>query len=373
MFVNVDWFFLSHRLPIANQAKSENVCFRVYTDFTKKHCKKDYPNFDLLQSPLKRRPESFFSEINQAYKAFILILRSKPDLIHAVTIKPIIYMGIISFILRKPFVASVSGLGPIFNANNIYEKIRLRIVTLVYKFIFSRKKITVICQSNHDINTLLQKKILSKDKLVLIEGSGVDVEKYYSIKKNNSKKVNILMASRILKSKGIMEYCKASEVLSKNYNYDLNFMLAGPIDISNQEHIISAELEMICLKSNINYLGNLSNLPELLSRVDIFVLPSYYPEGLPKVLIEAAASECAVITTDHPGCRDAIIENETGLLVRPKDPDSIINAIKKLLDNRLQIEIMGKKGRLLAISKFSVNHVIEKHYEIYNRYTINKK
>ena len=113
-------------------------------------------------------------------------------------------------------------------------------------------------------------------------------------------------------------------------------------------------------------LGNRDDLQDILAETNIFVLPSYYAEGVPKVLLEAAASGCAVVTTDHPGCRDAIVPDVTGLLVIPKDVSSLIDSLIRLLSNRTLIESMGIAGRKLAVDRFSVTKVIDIHYATYH-------
>ena len=146
----------------------------------------------------------------------------------------------------------------------------------------------------------------------------------------------------------------------------------GKPDKSNPLTIKKYEIEKWESEGYIEYLGYRNDLNKIIPKAHIIVLPSYYPEGLPKVLLEAAACSCAVITTNHPGCRDAIIPNETGLLVKPRDIDSLKDSIISLLCDRDWIKSMGKSGRRLAEEKFSVKKVIDIHLDLYHFYKMDK-
>ena len=150
MFVNVDWFFFSHRMPIAKKAQENNVQMRVYTEFTFKEKHPDIKNFSLFQSPLSRSTKNYGLFLIEFIKLYLLIRKNRPDLIHAVTIKPIIFLGIVSRLTGIPFIGAVTGLGPVFNRKTIFSRIRLMLVMNIYRFIFRSKSSVIICQNRHD-------------------------------------------------------------------------------------------------------------------------------------------------------------------------------------------------------------------------------
>ena len=202
----------------------------------------------------------------------------------------------------------------------------------------------IICQNNHDQNVLLNYRLSSIDKILSIPGSGVDLENYSPSKKRSGNEKYVLMSSRILYDKGIKEYCMAAMKVRKKFGEEIKFKLSGPLDKFSPTSISEYEINKLVKKYGVEYLGNRNDMPELLASAQIFVLPSYYSEGLPKVLLEAAASGVPIITTDHPGCRDAVIDSITGILVATKDSDSLADEIIKLfLDKSLLIN-MGKNG-----------------------------
>lgn len=367
MFVNVDWFFFSHRQPIAQAAKKKNIEMHVYTEFTQVHKKKIITSYNLFKSPLRRSSRSVFHIFVDFVRAYIVIKKGKPSLIHAVTIKPILILGIVARLTSTPFIGSFSGLGPAFSADNYFKKIRLIFIIKVLKFVFSRKKVGIICQNNHDRDVLANYRLFSKKKIMLIQGSGVDLEHYSPIKKKKSDEKYILMSSRILFDKGIKDYCLAAKKVREKIGEKIKFKLSGPLDSFSPSSISEREVKKLVKKHGVEYLGNRDDMPELLASAQIFVFPSYYSEGLPKVLQEAAASGIPIITTDHPGCREAIIKSKTGMLVGINDPNSLANTIIELINNKTLLKQMGKKARLLAENSFAVSSVVEKHYSLYQK------
>lgn len=368
MFVNVDWFFLSHRLPIARAAQENNIDMTVYSEFTQDHDPKKINGFSLLDSPLKRSSQSIAYLLVEFLRVYKIIKTGNPNIIHAVTIKPIIVLGIIARITSTPFIGSVSGLGPAFTADSYLKRIRLRFLLKILSFIFSRKDLAIICQTKHDRDVLMRHRLLSKKQIHLIQGSGVDIENYNPLKKKASFEKYILMSSRILLDKGIKDYCIAAAIIRKKFGNEIKFKLSGPVDNLSPTAISESEINKLVDKYGVEYLGNRNDMPELLASALIFVLPSYYPEGLPKVLLEAAASAVPIITTDHPGCRDAIINKKTGLLVAPKDPESLARAIQELLTNTSLLKEMGKNARSLAEISFQDSSVVLNHYSIYHKF-----
>lgn len=368
MFVNVDWFFQSHRRCIANAANNNNINMSVYTDFTYHHKASDQTGFKLIQSPIGRSSKYIGAVLVEFIKCYLLILKLKPDLIHAVTIKPMILMGIVARLTGTRFVAAVSGLGPVFAPTKWHHKFRLKLVIFVYRYIFKARFSAIICQSEHDKSVLLKYNVCSEFQVSIIEGSGVDLDRYSP--DNSTEKLGryVLMASRILADKGVREFCQSAKDYIDNGGRGINFKLAGPIDYISPTSISEDEIRQLCQESGVDYLGNRDDLDVLLSSALIFVLPSYYPEGIPKVLLEAAACGTPVITTNHPGCRDAVEDSVTGILVQPRDSKALSVAIADLLSKPEVLSSMSMAARKMAIKRFDERKVIEAHYQIYNRF-----
>ena len=360
---NVDWFYVSHRLPIGIEALNQGYEVHLAAQCTGEERFLIKRGFKIHNLNFQRCQMSIYGSIVSLIKILKIIFYIKPDIIHAVTIKPVIFGGLASKIFGKSsFVASISGLGYIFTSKNIISKLVKFFVILAYKIALSNKSMMVIFQNKNDRNILKKICKIQDQKISLIEGSGVDLS-FFKPNKNQKESNIILFASRLLKSKGIFEFIECAQKL-KNKKYQ--FLVAGKIDFENPDCISKEELFRFHNKGIIKYVGNVDNVKEIISDSKIVVLPSYYGEGLPKILIEAAACGKPIITTDHPGCRDAIIPDKTGYLIPVRNSIKLAESIKKIFDSPALCHSMGNEARKLALRKFDINKVVKKHISIYD-------
>jgi len=314
---------------------------------------------------MRRTASSVFHGILEVFKTLLTIQKHKPDLIHAVTIKPILVLGLIARITRTPFVGAVSGLGPVFAMNTWKEKIRFLLVVRLLKMIFKNPESRIICQNEGDRKVLVTNGVTSSKNISLIFGSGVDLEVYKPTLRQPADEKYVLMSSRILKDKGVVEYCKAARLAQDALGSEIKFRLSGPIDTESPTYISISEIETLTSECGVEFLGNRKDMPELLSAAQLFVFPSYYAEGVPKVLLEAAASGTAIITTDHSGCREVVLDGETGILVAKKNVTQLAEAMITLLENKEVTQRMGRLGREMAEANFSDMNVVDSHYQLY--------
>ncbi|MFA9238575.1 MAG: glycosyltransferase family 4 protein [Candidatus Paceibacteria bacterium] len=362
--VNVDWFFISHRLPLAIEALTKGYEVHIACGISDK--KEHLENLGLKVHPLNisRSGTGIKDELKAFVEIYKILKKIAPDIAHFVTIKPVLYGGIASRFLgsfRKVF--AISGLGFVFVAQTLKAKIVRTIVKSMYKIALGGKNSHVIVQNPEDKKVILSFNVTDNENITLIKGSGVDLEQYtYKISENNVPK--IVMASRLLKEKGVFEFVTAAEIL-ENKNLKVEFELYGEIDEGNPNSLTKNDLDRISKISNLKIKGFSNNIKSVFQESDIVVLPSYYGEGLPKVLIEAAACGRAIITTNMPGCQDTIIENKTGLFCEVKNSKSLAEQIEKLILNNELRNDMGKAGRELAEKEFDINKVVDKHFEIY--------
>ncbi len=361
--VNTDWFFVSHRLPIALAAIDNGYEVHLATKITTKAKFLTSQGLYLHDLPIARSSPNPFRLANAFFFMFVLINSIKPDIIHAITIKPVLLAGFISrFYPKINFVASISGLGYVFISKGNIAKLRLILVKLLYTFSFTKTNLKVIFQNQEDINMIKSFCKLKDSKVILIPGSGIDLQEY-SFSNIPAGKPIVLFASRLLVSKGILEFIKASMLVDSS-----RFLVAGKIDQENPDSIDMQTIRDWEVSGFGEYCGFEINIQKLISKSTMVVLPSFYGEGLPKILIEAAACGRPVITTDHPGCRDAIIPNRSGILIPTKDTESLVVAINKLLNSKELCIKMGREAREYAEKKFNIKHVIEKHIEAYEKF-----
>ena len=360
-------FFLSHRLSIAKEASRKGYLVHLaienkkLTKVENEHLK----DFQIHNYYVSRSNLNVIFEIYTFISLFLLIKRINPQLVHLITMKPIIYGGIINRILNiKSQVISVTGMGYIFiNKQKIRIKLLNFIVKNLLKFAINHKNQKIIVQNNSDLNEFLRLKKISDKNFILIPGSGVNLNLFNYVPENEKNNL-IIMVCRLLKDKGVYEFIEAEKKI-RNKNIKARFWLVGNIDLSNPSSLTSKDIEKIKEDSKVKFLGFRKDISRLYKYSNIAVLTSYR-EGFPKSLIEASACGRPIITTDVPGCRDSIINNVTGILINKKNSQQLCDAIELLLKNDTLRKKMGYQARINAENKYNINDVISKHMEIYN-------
>jgi glycosyltransferase involved in cell wall biosynthesis len=293
-----------------------------------------------------------------------LFHREKPDLVHLITIKPVLYGGLATRIAGiSSVVAAVSGLGTVFVADSIVAKLRKWLVKLLYAMAFNQKRLAVIFQNPDDRDTLLSAGALRKDETRMIRGSGVRLADYPYLQEPEGKPV-VVMAARLLRDKGVFEFVGAANILRER-GVDVDMRLVGSSDPGNLNSVTEAELECWEKEGVVTLLGYRTDIAHQYASANVVCLPSYYGEGLPKCLVEAAACGRAVVTTDHPGCRDAIRPDESGLLVPIKNSVALADAIQQLVGSPELRQRMGEAGRALAEEAFAIEKIVGQHLRIY--------
>ena len=359
-------FFISHRLQIAESVIALGYSVVVgYGELGR--CKISFlknRNIKAIHIPIDRAGMNPFREIGSIFRIFRLFLKIKPDIVHLVTIKPYLYGGIIARIVGvKCVVSSVSGLGTLFIDKKLKIKLLRALLFPIYKYAFNHPNQMVIFQNKDDLNEFINRKILKSTKTIIINGSGVDLQNFSNFEEPYGTPI-VCFAARLIKDKGVFEYISAARLINKR-GIEARFLLAGDLDTKNPTGLNLRELQEIKNEAFIEFLGYQNEIPVLYAKSNIVCLPSYR-EGLPKSLIEAAAASRAIVTTDVPGCRDAIIPNKTGILVPVKDVNKLADAIIWLIQNPSKRVKMGKAGRKLAEEKFQIKKVIENHLSIYS-------
>lgn len=361
--VNAPEFFLSHCLPLAVAAQKAGFEVHVATA--------DGPDVQRIQSqgfthhivPFVRSGQNPLNELGTLLCLVKLFRRVKPAVVHLITIKPVLYGGIAARLTGiKSVVSAVSGLGTVFLADSGIARIRRGLVIRLYRAAFKQKRLAVIFQNPDDRDALLGLKALKIEQTRMIRGSGVALADYPYVLEPEGKLV-VVMAARLLKDKGVFEFVEAARLLSKR-GLSVEMRLLGSPDSGNPTSVTQQELDQWAAEGLVDLLGYRKDIAVQYGAANIVCLPSYR-EGLPKSLVEAAACGRAVVTTDVPGCRDAITPDVTGLLVPVKDAVALAGAIQTLIEDAELRNNMGQAGRALAEEAFAIEIIVEQHMDIY--------
>lgn len=369
--VTEDWFFLSHRLPLAQAAKAQGYEIIIVTRVDQGGQDILNQGFTLIPVEFSRSHGKPVRDLLTLFSIIKIYYQQKPDLVHHVALKPVVYGTIAAILTRVPVtINALTGLGFVFSSSNKKARLLRLVIKPVLKWFLSRKSAWLIVQNPDDQQLLINEKMVAKQQLVLIKGSGVDTDIYYPDKKQNDV-LTIMLTGRMLRDKGIIEFVEAAKIIRQSYP-EVRFVLVGDIDTENPSSLSREELTGWNDAGIVEWLGYRKDIPELLRTADIVCLPSFYGEGVPKSLIEAAACGKALIASDMPGCREIVRQNENGLLVPVKDASALAEAIKTLIDDEDLRLNMGLKGRDIVEQEFTTGMVISKTLELYQRALTNQ-
>ncbi|MES9992461.1 MAG: glycosyltransferase family 4 protein [Candidatus Thiodiazotropha sp.] len=363
--VNDPGFFLSHRLPLALAAREQGyeVCVATPLGDGVEQIKAE--GLQYRRVTLSRSGANPLSELWTIWSLYKLYCEMQPLIVHHVTIKPVLYGTLAARLASvSAVVNAISGLGFVFLARGWFSAMARSAVLTSYRWLFSRERLWVIVQNRDDYDYLLEKDCLSQEKIELIRGSGVDLAQFAAEPEDKGLPL-VVLPGRMLWDKGVGEFVEAARLLH-GMGIKARFVLVGGIDPSNPESVPAVRLAEWARQGDVEWWGNRQDMPEIYNLAHIVCLPSYR-EGLPKVLLEAAASGRAIVTTDVPGCREVVIENENGLLVPARQSRPLAHALGRLITDPQLRQSMGLKSRAMAEAEFSIQQVIKRHLDIYQR------
>lgn len=362
--VNDPGFFLSHRSALAVAASDIGYEVHVATANEEAVDKILDLGFIYHEIPFTR------SGINPLLESFLLISlyklyrRIRPNLVHHVTIKPVLYGSIAARMASVPAVVNaISGLGYVFSASGVMPNLLRIPVKTLYQLALAHKRSMVIVQNAHDYNVVKNKGWINENQLRLIRGSGVDLNTFKPTSEPSGEMI-VLMASRMLWDKGVGIFVEAARFLLKQ-GVVARFVLVGDPDSGNPNSVSRQQLLEWAEESGIEWWGYRDDMERVFNQAGIVCLPTYYGEGVPKVLIEAAASGKPVVATEIPGCAEIIKHNTNGFLVPAKDATALAKAIELLINDKALRLRMGINGRKIAVAEFSIEYVIKQTIAIY--------
>lgn len=359
--------FISHRLPVAQAALKQGcevILVAPKNDVAKIFVEGKGVAFYPIN--LSRKGTNPLFELKTIYELYRLYKKIKPDLVHHVTIKPVLYGSIVSKMTGvKATINAITGMGYVFCNEDKKAKVIRFFVKKLYRFGLSGDSTRVIFQNPENLQIFLNQKLVQKENAVLIKGSGVNLEEFTPANSNarNDNNVKIVLASRMLWDKGVGDFVGAAKLLKEKYS-NVEFVLAGDCDYGNPSFIPKEQLVSWDKEGVVKWIGKSTNMPQTFSNCDIVCLPSRH-EGVPKVLLEAAAAGLPIVASDIPGCKEVVKHGKNGFLVKNEDIKGLVGAFEALINDKELRHKMGAKGRQIAEKEFSVNKVVKETIRVY--------
>lgn len=363
---DIAWFW-SHRLPLAKAIQKEGYDLHLATagasDERKLHdmnvAGHDLPEHDSSLNP--------FKQIAILWSIYKTIKHVQPDVIHAITIRYAFYTGIVTKLIGyKPVIYTIAGLGSLFEGKSLKAKILQFFVLPLFRFAFRRDKVFIIFQNPDDQDAMVKTRTVFEDQTTIIRGSGVDLTEFSFTPEEVQDVPVILFCSRLIKEKGLYELVEAARILrAKGLQFELQ--VAGNFYPKNPGSIPPEQIEEWVEAGDINWLGQVDNMPEIYKRTAVICLPSYYREGVPKVLLEAMATGRPLITTDLPGCRETVQDGVNGYLIPGREVQPLADALEKLITDPEKRAKFGAESRKLVEKDFHVESVVQRTLNIYTK------
>lgn len=363
--VNQDWFFLSHRLPIGVAAKEAGYDVTIVSEDTGVSSKIREVGLKTINLPINKAGTNLKDEIKTFFFLYKLFRREKPDIVHLVGLKTMLWGSLACrFAGVKAMVSAVCGLGVLFDEEHA-QSIMTRCILKVLRVTHKKNRLAVIFQNNDDKAIFLNAKIMKEEQCAFTNGSGINLCNYdYSLEPADGP-IKIIFTARMVEDKGTMVLIDAAKKLEPVYKGKVQFLLCGGLD-TNPNGITKEMLESRCDGEYVQWLGHRKDVLDLLKQSHIMAFPSWYREGLPKSVIEAEAIGRPVVTTDSVGCRDTVIDGKNGFLIPIKDSNALASALKKLIDDPGMRQRMGYNAREFAVNRFDINDVIRAHLDVYD-------
>lgn len=357
--VTEDWYFVSHRLPLAEAAQAAGFEVAVATRVGRQADVICNAGIRLIPFELSRRGGNPLAEVMALWRLYRL---ERPDLVHHVALKPVMLGALAAWLARVPAqVNVVAGLGWLFTSSGRFVRLLRPVLRrMLGRLLMQPCSLTIV--QNPEDQALLERSGVTVTRLRLIRGAGVDVHAFYPVPPP-PEPVCIVLASRMLWDKGVGEFVEAARSLT-GAGVNARFVLVGAPDPANPSSVPESTLRAWHGQHGVEWWGRREDMPAVLQAAHIACLPSYR-EGLPKSLLEAAACGLPIVTTDAPGCREVVTDGVTGLLVPVRDADALAAALKKLINDADLRRRMGEQLRLRAETEFGQENVIAQTLAVY--------
>ncbi len=362
--MNEALFFTTHRMPVALAARDAGFEVHVAAPYMAGAVETIRGHgFCYHDVPLDRGSLRPLAELRLLRAFHALIRELRPDLLHAVAMKPVLYGGLLARRAGVPAVVhAITGLGYLFLRQSLGAKLMRGLVTRLYRHALGHPNARAIFQNPDDLGLFLERRLVDPARAVTIKGCGVDLAQFRPAPESQGP-VTVMFPARLIGDKGVREFVAAAEIIGREGSA-ARFVLVGRNDPQNPTNVPEAEIRGWERRGMVEWWGFRNDMAATLGQAHVVAMPSYR-EGLPRVLIEAAACGRPIVSADVPGCREIVREGENGLLVPARDGRALAAAIRRLIDDGRLRRRLGERGRAIAEAEFSVEHLVAAHMALY--------
>jgi glycosyltransferase involved in cell wall biosynthesis len=363
--VTEDWYFWSHRLDLARAARDTGYDVTIATRVSDHRKQIEHEGFRLAPLRLSRESRNPLHEWVVLIDLIRLYRALRPDIVHHVAMKPIVYGSLAAWMAGVPAVVNAfAGLGYAFTGEYHRGWAVPFVLKHLLKLAITPAKTTALFQNKDDRDLMIQYAVVRKEQARIISGSGVNTDQFIPVVSEfTSGPPIVMLPSRMLWDKGIAEFVGAAQFLRAS-GVNARFVLVGRCDSQNPAAIAPRQLQAWTENGAVEWWGHRDDMPAVLAMATIAVLPSYR-EGLPKALLEAAACGKPLIATDVPGCREVVRDKITGLLVPPRNAEALAQAISSLLADPEARAAMGRAGREMVVREYSTSRIAGETLALY--------
>jgi glycosyltransferase involved in cell wall biosynthesis len=320
-----------------------------------------FTGIELPRSPVGFSPATVLKTLWMVWK---IMRAERPDIVHAITLKYSFITALAARGMRpRKLVLTIAGLGYLFSRGAKPDIMRA-IISPFLKFALRHPSAHITFQNCDDMNLMITKNYVRAERATLIRGSGVDLQKFSPVNNAESKPLLVLMPTRLIHDKGISVFVEMAKILEKR-RVQARFQTVGGVSGQSPRAIKKEEMETMLRGSPVEWPGKVSDMAALYAQAAVIVFPSWYNEGIPRVLLEGAAMGKPLVTTDHPGCREAVKDGVNGFLVPVKDAVATADAVEKLLGDEDLRKKMGRESRILAEAEFDIEKTAEQTLRVY--------
>ena len=362
LYANTAWYLYNFRLALIHALREQGYNIVLIAPGDKYVPRLRAEGIRVITVAMDRANLNPLKELRLVRSLYDIVKREAPDIMYNFTIKCVVYGSLVARLagIRRR-INAVAGLGTVFSSDKASIKFLKPIVKVLLKTSLSGRQARLILQNPDDVTLFTRELAFNSERIALIKGSGVNAERFNitSIReKNTVQPAKVLFASRLLWAKGVAHFVDAARALKVDRRYE--FLIAGEPDSGNPDAVPAATLTSWKEQGLVTLLGHVDDMAGLLKQVDLVVLPSVYGEGVPRILVESAASGLPLVAFDVPGCKEIVIDKVNGYLIDKSNPGYLAQAIDSILCDRAIYQSMSDASRRHFLNEFEESSVIER-------------